>query len=138
MGLYLCILNEGGEDRDGVDVGYYDDYGFFVDTVISALEGGRKGERFPTLTLHHDSDGVWTPEECRALEAELETIKDEFQAMPPKELNSGWQREIAKLIGLTPKNLYECFIDVDGEPLLDRLIDLCKTAEKMGCSIVFQ
>ena len=43
-----------------------------------------------------------------------------------------------RTMGLQPANLYEYFFDVDGEPLLDRLLKLAKLSIQTGRPIVFQ
>ena len=137
MGLYLCVFEE-DEELDGVDIGSYSDFGFFRDVVTNQLEAGTPGANYPTLILHSDSDGEWSAQECAALQQELESIADAFRQLPPTEFNSDWQRAVAKSLGLQPGNLYESFIDVDGEPLLERLLGLCRLAQERGQPILFQ
>ena len=137
MGLYLCVFEE-DEELDGVDIGSYSDFGFFRDVVTNQLEAGTPGANYPTLILHSDCDGEWSAQECAALQQELESIADAFRQLPPTEFNSDWQRAVAKSLGLQPGNLYESFIDVDGEPLLERLLGLCRLAQERGQPILFQ
>lgn len=137
MGLYLCVF-DGDEEVDGVEVGSYDDFGKFRDAVRALLEGGRAGSRFPMLMLHSDSDGCWSQKDAVALRDELRTISAEFRTLPPIKLSSGWQDAVAKRVGLSPENLYQCFFDVDGEPLIDRVIGLCDIAIDKDRSIIFQ
>ena len=137
MGLYLCVF-EGDTELDGVEVGGYDDFNSFRSAVVGRLEGGSAGVKYPTLIIHKDSDGEWTPEQCVELERELRSIAAAFQDLPPSGLDSGWQREAAKSFGLRPANLYESFIDVDGELLIDRLVALCALAQEHGQPILFQ
>jgi len=137
MGLYLCIFDD-SEELDGVEVGYYDDFYWFRNTITKELEREHLGSKFPVLILHPDSDGHWTPEECVTLENELTAIGELLKKLPPIPFNSDWQKSIAKSIGLRPANLYDCFIDVDGEPLIERLINLCKLAQKVNRPIMFQ
>ena len=137
MGLYLCVF-DGDDALDGVDVGGYDDFNSFRSAVVDHLEGGKAGAKYPTLIIHQDSTGEWTPEQCVQLEKELQSVAAAFQDMPPTDLNSGWQKEVAKLFGLRPANLYDCFIDVDGEPLIERLLTLCRLAQEHGQPILFQ
>lgn len=137
MGLYLCIF-DGEEELDGVEVGHYSDFGIFRETVVKYLEGSVWGSRFPTLMLHSDCDGVWSPTEAQRLEQELRIIADEFQRLPPIEWPSEWQREVAKLLGLAPRTLYDCFIDVDGESLVERLIGLTQLSQGTSKEILFQ
>ena len=137
MGLYLCVFKD-EEELEGVEVGSYADYGYFIETVTDLLEDGIAGSKFPVLILHSDSDGSWSIEECRSLEKELETISKSFKFLLPREFNSEWQRQLSKSLGLTPQNLCESFIDVDGEPLIERMIHLCRVALKANEPILFQ
>lgn len=43
MGLYLCVFAAGDHDEDmeGVEIGGYDDFGDFRDTIADKLEEGR-------------------------------------------------------------------------------------------------
>ena len=138
MGLYLCIIDDNEEDIEGVDVGFYSDYGFLINAVVSNLEGGKTGSKYPTLTRHHDSDGIWSVKECSQLKSELISIAEAFKELPPVEFDSEWQTDVANSIGLVPRNLFECFIDVDGEPLFERLVELCGLATERNFPIIFQ
>jgi hypothetical protein len=137
VGLYLAVF-ENDEEIDGVEVGSYEDFGAFRDTVTNLLERGAAGTRFPTLILHSDCDGTWSPEEAARLKEELKTIRAEFSKLPAVAFSSSWQNEVARSIGLTPVNLAESFIDIDGESLIDRLVSLAEVAEKRQQPIVFQ
>ena len=87
--------------------------------------------------LHSDSEGSWSPEETRELEKELGEIADAFKHLPPAP-TSEWQSQVMRELGVTPRNLYECFIDVDGEPLIQRLIELCRISQQGGRPVLFQ
>lgn len=137
MGLYLCVFADDA-DVDGVDVGSYDDFGAFRELVAETCDPGGYGTRYPVLQMHPDCDGEWSVDECIALRKELTEIAERFQQLPPRPLKSGWQAEVARSPGLAPKNLFEATIDVDGEPLLDRLRELCDVAVKEQAPIVFQ
>jgi hypothetical protein len=137
MSLYLCVF-EGDEELDGVAVGAYSDFGNFRDTVTNDLEGNRRGSRFPTLMIHSDCDGEWTLHDCCKLKKEIETISAEMKQLPPREFLSEWQQKLAISHGLKPQNLSECFIDLDGEPLLERLLGLVNLAQKNNLPILFQ
>lgn len=137
MGLYLAIFR-GDEELDGVEVGAYADFGAFRDAVTNLLESGSPpGSRFPTLILHSDCDGQWSPAECSRLVDELSTIAEAFRRLPPRAIKVGWMVEVAAEKG-QPSNLYDCFFDVDGEPLIDRLANLAKVGVKHGLPILFQ
>ncbi len=139
MGLYLCVFAEGGldEEIEGVEVGSYDDFDRFR-RAVGELEPGDWGSRFPVLMLHEDSDGTWSPDEAVALEKELLTIASELEKLPPREFPEGWQAESARTFGVVPTTLRDCFIDVDGEPLLDRLLQLARIAGEKRLPIWFQ
>lgn len=136
MGLYLCVFSN-DEELDGVEVGSYADFGEFRSAVATHIEGGVEGSRCPTLMLHSDSDGEWTPEEATALESELGMIAQEFANLPPTPID-GWKAEVATMFGIKPANLGDCFFDVDGEPLLERLLGLVQLSQQRGLPILFQ
>jgi hypothetical protein len=141
MGLYLCVFASPTEDIEieGVEVGSYDDLHLLRSTVAGRLEGGEWGSRFPVLMSHSDCDGEWTEQEALTLSHELRTIGDELAALPPTGfVAESWQSGVAKMIGLVPSSLADCFIDVDGKPLLGRLRDLAEIAAERGCPISFQ
>lgn len=137
MGLYLVVFDE-SEELDGVDVGHYADFEAFRVTVLDRLERNMRGARFPILMLHSDCDGQWTPQESSALLIELEEIAARFRELPPTKLNSDWQRSVAKTFGVELRTLYDCFFDVDGEPLLQRLISLARLSSGRQLPILFQ
>ena len=137
MGLYLCIFDDDNE-LEGVDVGSYADFEFFRNSVTALLEEGVGGRRFPTLIIHSDSDGEWSLPECLTLKEELISIAGGFQLLPGVPFRAGWQQQVSNLIGLRPTTLYESFIDIDGEPLIDRLIRLCDVAIEQQVPILFQ
>lgn len=137
MGLYLCAF-DGDEEIDGVEVGSYADFNFFRDAVVAVVEEGNRGSKCPTLQNHHDSDGQWSLEEAASLIRELELIGKGLSEKPPVEFNSPWKKTVAASIGLLPRNLLECFFDVDGEPLVDRLRGLAEKSLNREAPILFQ
>jgi hypothetical protein len=137
MGLNLVIF-DGEDEIESVDVGAYSDFGNFRDAVTQNLEGGTAGARFPTLMLHSDCDGNWTPGEAAVLEKELEVISTRFKELPPIPFQAGWQKGVAEEFGIEPKSLYDCFIDVNGDPLLLRLASMAKLSQERNLPIAFQ
>jgi hypothetical protein len=137
MGLYLCVF-AGDEELDGVEVGSYADFGALRETIRARLEGGEAGSRFPLLMTHSDCDGEWTSVEAAQLRVELETISLELSRLPPVEIGEGWKRSVARVLGLQPANLRDCFFEVNGEPLFDRLVRLCKHSVEAQAPILFQ
>jgi hypothetical protein len=140
MGLYLCVFDRGGDDEEleGVDVGSYEDFGRLRSTVAQSLEPDGWATRFPVLMSHPDSDRQWSPQEAANLERELRTIAAELSRLPAQPMPPGWQSDVAREVGIEPASLRDCFFDVDGEPLLDRLIELARTAVEADAPIWFQ
>jgi len=141
VSLYLCVFAsaDADEELEGVDVGAYDDFHSLRTLVATELENGEWGRRFPVLMNHPDTGPEWSPAEAPLLRDELATIRAELQALPPRSpVESSWQARVAKSTGLTATSLAECLIDVDGEPLLDRLIGLADLAGERGLPISFQ
>ena len=138
MGLYLCMFDDDDEEVEGVEIGSYADFNFFRDTVIANVENGMAGSVCPTLILHSDSDGHWTPDEAAALLEEFKTVEKVLKEYPAIALDSPWKMEVAKTFGIVPGNLLECFFDVDCEPLVERLKGLAALSVKRKLSILFQ
>jgi Immunity protein 70 len=137
MGLYLCVLVE-DDEAEGVEIGSYADFNFFREAVTAVVENGAAGSICPVLVNHSDCDGEWSTQEAEKLLGELEKIRICFLQLPPVEFNSSWKTDVAKLIGLVPKNLGACFFDIDGEPLLTRLGDLARCSIEKNSPILFQ
>ena len=49
-----------------------------------------------------------------------------------------WKAEVAKMFGIKPANFSDCFFDVDGEPLVQRLIGLARLSQERNLPILFQ
>jgi len=137
MSLYLCVFISGVE-AEGIDAGSYSDFNHLRHYIAGALEDGRPGARFPKLILHSDCEGVWSPEDCTGLRVELAQIIDAMLERPAEKFPPGWQAALAKTLKLEPRNALESFIDVDGTPLLLRLLDLVEMALSAGEPILFQ
>jgi Immunity protein 70 len=137
MTLYLCIFDQDTE-LDGVTVGHYSDFGVFRDYIAHHLEKGARGSRFPTLMLHSDCDGEWTARECLKLKEELNVIQAELRRLPPVPLNSGWKLTVVKDRRLSPACALDSFFDVDGEPLVGRVLGLAELAIRTNRAILFQ
>ena len=137
MGLYLCVFEE-DEEVEGVEVGSYADFNFFRDAVTATLEKGLAGSVCPTLVNHHDCDGSWSPTEAAALLEELRLAEEALVQYPPVEFNSPWKEQVARTFGIVPKNLADCFFDVDGESLIARLCELAKISIGREAPILFQ
>jgi hypothetical protein len=137
MGLYLCVFKD-DEEVEGLEVGSYADFNFFRDAVTGTVEKGQLGAVCPVLNTHADSDGAWSPSEATELLKELAVIEEVLSKYPPVDYNSQWKKEVAKTFGVKPKNLLECFFDVDGEPLVQRLRDVANASIAHKSPILFQ
>lgn len=137
MSLYLAVF-EDSRELDGVEIGSYGDYDDFLDLVTGLIENGVPGSQCPTLVNHSDCQGEWTPAQAALLEKELEAVAAQFRSLPPADLESEWKKRVAAERGLRIETLYDCFFDVDGEPLIDRLIGLCKLSQARNTPILFQ
>ena len=138
MGLYLCVFatEDSDDELEGVEVGSYDDFHQFREAVSVGLESGEWGSHFPVLMTHPDSRSSWLPDRASDLERELLTIADGLVRLPAAEL-TGSSKEVADEFCLVPQSLYECFLDVDGLPLVERLLDLVHASERSGQPIMF-
>jgi len=137
MGLYLCVFDE-GEDVEGIDCGGYSDWNAFIAAVVEHVEHGQRGTRVPLLTMHSDSDGEWSPAECVVLERALDEIEAVFRRQPAQPPRDGWRAQVAADLELQFDSLWDCFFDVDGENLIERLRGLAKVALDRDRPIRFQ
>jgi len=137
MGLYLCAFAE-EDEIEGIDVGSYSEYGRFVETIVAILENAERGSKYPLITLHSDCDGEWSAKDLDTLQANLVEIREAFRKLPAFAIEERWQKQIAKTHGLKQDNLSDCFFDVDGEPLIDRLLDLIQKAKASEVAVLFQ
>jgi hypothetical protein len=136
MGLYLCVFR-GDDELAGVDVGSYEDFERFRD-VARALDR-RVFRRFGTLRANIKPNTHWSRREAAQLAKELGVLGAELRKRPATPFKPGsWQEEIAKERGLAPGSLHDCFFDFDGEPLVERLLGLCKVAVEARQPILFQ
>jgi hypothetical protein len=128
VGLYLCVFADDADEVevDGVEVGPYRDFTRFREVVSGRLED-EWGSRFPVLMNHVDGDAVWSPAKAQRLLAELAEIDAGLRQFPAEDL-TGWQADVARKIGHSPKNRSECFLDVDGELLVERLSGLARVS----------
>ena len=138
MGLYLCVFDDDDNELDGVEVGSYADFNFFRDAVVATVENGSAGSVCPVLNTHSDNDGEWTNEEARHLLTELSQIAEVMRGYPRIEFNSEWKQEVAKTFALSPETLLDCFFDIDGEPLVERLGQLAQVSISNSQPILFQ
>lgn len=138
MSLYLCIFDQNGVELEGVEVGPYVAYDEFRQTVLEHVEEGAQGEICPTLMLSSDSEGEWSPADAALLIKELKTVEEKFRSLPPVELEVGWKRMLWLGENLPMGSLYDCFFDVDGEPLISRLSFLAQKSVDTQLNIQFQ
>ncbi|WJS95655.1 immunity 70 family protein [Flavobacterium johnsoniae] len=138
MGLYLAIFKK-EEEINGLEVGSYEYFGIFRDCIFELIENnGNWGSTCPTIMNHSDCDGKFEPKECKEMISELKKIKEVFQKQNSNHKVIDQKKELIDLYQIKPLNLYDCFIDVDGENLIDRLIELCEDAIDNDLDIIFQ
>ena len=140
MGLYLCVFrdDDGDDEIEGVEVGGYDDFHAFREMVAAVCEDGHRGSRFPILMSASDSEGAWTPTQAAGLDRELDAIARLLSGRAPRPYDADtWQAKEMARLGMKPLNLADSFIDVDGEPLLNRLRTLAKASVEVGRAIEF-
>ena len=137
MSLYLCVF-AGEEEAAGVDAGSYGDFNAFRRCVCVELEQGVAGLRFPTLNRHSDCDGEWSERDCANLREELGAIAAALRDRPAAGFPSAWQEDLARSLGIAPRNALECFLDADGQFLLERLFWLTAVALRRRQPILFQ
>ncbi len=136
MSLYLCVFRDNHE-LAGVDAGSYEDFERFRDAA-RALDH-RLFRRFPTLRHNISPTLSWSPADAARLLRELTHLDEELRRLPPRPFPPGsWQERVARERGLAPESLRDCFIDVDGEPLIDELMGLCRVAIEARERILFQ
>jgi hypothetical protein len=132
MGLYLCVFNEEGDDEHAAsEVGSYADFGAFRQAVARHLVGSD----FPVLLLHSDCDGEWTVEELPALIKELDVIAAAFDRLP----RALYVASSDPAVSVPPQasTLCECYVDVQGDKLVDALRHLARTGIEFNRPISF-
>lgn len=133
--MEFYVLSE-DEKLTAVSTESIDDFYYFRDSVHNALEEGEFGSKFPIFMCRSEPD-EWKVEELNRLQQELESIAEAFKKLPPDPLDSHWQSRLA-ISKRRATNLYEVFADVEGKPLLGRLIDLCLVARKAQKPILIE
>jgi hypothetical protein len=131
MGVRLVVADQSAE-LAAVETATEDDFMFFRDSVHLALEDGKFASRFPLLFKTFFSD--WQAEDVPGLERELREIHAAFRALPPDPPDGNWRSRLRQS-GRTPETLAEVFVDRNGAPLLEGLIDLAQTARERGLPI---
>lgn len=86
------------------------------------------GELFGVVAVGHPR---WP---CSAIHA---STSARSQTVIPCRRWNGSGKRLVKRLGLQPVSLLHCFIDVDGEPLVDRLVGLCREAQRVRRDIWF-
>ncbi len=137
MGLYLTIFDK-DKELEGIEIGSYSDLEKFKILIAKTIENGKFGSKYPVFMLHNDSDGEWSAQEAVALEKELVEIQSKFKKLPPFMYKNCWQELVIKSMRLKTRNLQDCFFDIDGEPLFDRLIALTRLSQRTRLPILFQ
>lgn len=130
------FILSGDRKIETVSTGSTDDFYYFRDSIHSALEDGEFGSKFPIFMRRFEPD-EWKVEELELLQRELETIAEALKKLPPEPFDSHWKSRLARS-GRRYSNLYEVFVDSEGKPLLGRLINLCRVAQKEKKAILIR
>ncbi|MCI8652300.1 MAG: hypothetical protein HFF11_01215 [Angelakisella sp.] len=138
MGLYLCVFDDCGEEIAGVEVWRYQYFGDFRDLAAGFVRKRKVASSMTTLLNHPDCNGIWSVKDCKKLLSELEELGAAFRKEPPLQRIIDWRQDVFRLYGITPQNLFECFVDSDCEFLIDRLTALCRLAIQENRPIEFQ
>ena len=132
MGLYLCVFDEKDEDEHAAsEVGSYADFGAFREAVARYLVASD----FPVLLLHSDCDGEWTVEELPALIKELDVIAAAFDRLPRALYIPSSNPSVS--VPPDASTLSECYVDVQGDKLVDALRHLARTGIEFHRPISF-
>ncbi len=136
MGLYLCVFRE-DEELCGVEVGSYKDFEGFRDEARARDRPVLR--RYPTLLASVKANTVWSWREAGRLARELAELGEALSREPARPFTPGtWQEEVARARRLDARSLRECYIDVQGEPLVDGLLELCRISIEGRLPILFQ
>ena len=84
---------------------------------------------------HSDCDGEWTLDEIPKLERELATIAETLRSLPPEEPQNAFEHTAEYRVNA--RSLYDCFHDVNGENLIDAILELCHAARENKRPITF-
>ncbi len=131
MSLYLGIFDQDAEVYGWV-LGHYSDFGCFRDTVRRFFTP----DQLPLLLGHSDCDGEWEPSVLPSLRQELLRLAARFRELPPEVPDRAFEHTTE--CRQNASFLYDCFHNVDGENLIEALIDLCDRASALNLSISFQ
>jgi hypothetical protein len=136
MGLYLCVFR-GDEELLGFDVGSYDDFERFRDEARA--RDRRVFRRYGVLRVNMSPTTHWSPRDAAKLASEVVHLREALRGVPARPFPPGsWQAARAAELGLAPASLADCFIDLDGASLFDRLLALCHVAVEAREPILFQ
>lgn len=136
MGKVRLFIQDGqGNDRS-IETATEDDFHYFRDSIQYALEPGGYGSRFPTFQERFPG-AEWKVEELPILLKELEAMAEEMKKLPPEPQDGNWSSKLAGS-GRKCESLYDVFIDSQGRPLLGRILDLCRTAQREGKPLVIE
>jgi hypothetical protein len=136
VGLYLCVFR-GDEELLGVDLGSYEDFERLRNAARA--RDGRVFRRYGTLRVNITPTARWSPRDVARLASELTALREALRREPPVSFAPGsCQAERARELGLAPASLADCFVDVDGRPLWDGLLALCRLSVEAREPILFQ
>jgi len=124
-----------------VDMGPYQLLHSIKVTISRHLEDNVWGSRFPLLMNSSDTEARYGPGEVSKLLAELESIVEGLERLPPSLVERGSD----SLPGEVPQQLRnpsalglaDYFLTVDGQSALRALLELCRLADAHRLAIAF-
>ena len=132
--MITISISDGAANSSAVRTSTTDDYHYMKDSLHAALEQpGEFGSKFPVFMKRFEDD-EWEVVELPDLERELESLIATLKGMEPRPLDSNWQSKMF-LADPPPTNLYEVFLDAEGNPLLGSLLELCRVAQEEGKAV---
>ena len=138
MSLYLCAFSfndEIEEEEFGVEVGSYEYFGTFRDYIRKNI---KNGDNNLLLLKHSDCDGIVEPFESKKIINELKKIKKVLKKIQPEKNVIELRENIISQDINMYQSLYDCFTDVDGVNLIDRLMELFQYSAKNKLDVFFQ
>ncbi|MFG0251629.1 MAG: Imm70 family immunity protein [Phycisphaerales bacterium JB038] len=140
MSLCIALFEDDLVDQeiDGLEWGGCDDFEAFRARVADELLEGDWRRGFPVLLTVVDNSAGWPADHVADLAVELRAIAEAFDALP-SELHDpeSWQASVLAQLGREPSSLREFFIDVDGQPVIDRLLELAEQAATLDRPLSF-
>jgi len=131
MTLYVGVF-DGDTEIEGTVIGHYSDYGALLDKIKETLDPSI----IQNLKSSTDCNEVWDKPMCEDMMFELMKIRERFVVLNPVHHIGVFEHN--ECHWRNAKNLNECYLTVDGEPIIDVLLRYCSMVNGNGREVVFQ